>query len=436
MVGSVYGVAPIVLGWKVGLENSPWSQMGEARQSVYEETIIPRWNEFTRRITRQLLPQEERREGLMFQFDLTNIAALRADDKARADVAVAMINDWTRNERRAYTGQEALPKEDPRGDEIGVTAAAVPGGGALGELSEGGRGLGLSGSSALDDVFSVIFGKGRGLERKVLEWTLFDLNTKAAEPGWTRAVAKILDSQLSQVLALVTKHIRQAPAKASGLDPDSAVEFVEALARWTREDGARQLSKGLFPLVMGTGTTAVKRAAAQTGLSFTVLEPGLLTYATEEADFLASVMGETTGRKVAAIVQNRLDAGGLISDLRKDLQESAAFSRERAQLVARTETTRAWNGAQRRTLSEYEQESPETTKVYKEWLNSGDDRVRDEHLDEPDGVGGEKRRIDETFSNGLQEPGEPNCRCTLLYSIEDAGQDRQQGLAVAGQANG
>ena len=60
-----------------------------------------------------------------------------------------------------------------------------------------------------------------------------------------------------------------------------------------------------------------------------------------------------------------------------------------------------------------------------------DDRVRDEHLDAPAGVGGEKRRIDEPFSNGLQEPSEPNCRCTLLYSVEDSRERAAPALARA-----
>ena len=56
--------------------------------------------------------------------------------------------------------------------------------------------------------------------------------------------------------------------------------------------------------------------------------------------------------------------------------------------------------------------------VTKQWINSADARVRDEHLNEPLGVGGEKRAINQPFSNGLDAPSEPNCRCSLLYSVE------------------
>jgi SPP1 gp7 family putative phage head morphogenesis protein len=252
-------------------------------------------------------------------------------------------------------------------------------------------------------------------DTKDLEWALFDLNTKAAERSWARAVSKLLDEQRAAIAKLAAEHLR--PATKAAVDPDSAVEFVAALAKWTADTGERLMQRGLYPLVVSTGTAGVKRAAIQVGVTFAHLEPGLATYAKEEAEFLASVMGESTGRKVAALVQRNLNGGAALRELIADLRSSYAFSSQRAKLVARTETTRAWNGAQRRTLAEYEQASDETVRIYKEWLTAADDRVRDEHA----AIHGEKARIDEAFSNGLQEPSEPNCRCTLVYSLERIG---------------
>ena len=151
--------------------------------------------------------------------------------------------------------------------------------------------------------------------------------------------------------------------------------------------------------------------ASSLRLSFGVLEPGLMRYAREESAFLAEVMGETTGRAVADAVQRGLEAGETVRDLAKRLEELPAFSRERAKLVSRTETTRSWNGAQRRSLSDYSRESGQ--KATKTWLTAGDDRVRDEHA----AMEGEERGIDEEFSNGEQSPSSPNCRCTCVYSL-------------------
>jgi len=311
-----------------------------------------------------------------------------------------MFQDWTRDERRAYTGVPPLGDDDPRGNEIGGTTSAD---GGLGSLSEN--------PGNLAQAFLAVYAN-EGKQAADIEWAMFDVNTKAHERTWERAVALLLKDQERQIIALSRKFIREE----KGLDADSTINFIEALAEWTTEKGNPQMAAGLYPLVISTGTAGVKRAAGQVGLNFAVLEQGLLDFATEEADFLASVMGETTGRKVANIVQKSLDAGGLPSDLRKDLQESAAFSRSRAKLVSRTETTRAWNGAQRRSLSDYERSQGDAVQVTKTWLTSRDDRVRPEHefLDK------ETQRIDAVYSNGLQEPSEPNCRCTQTFALEAA----------------
>jgi SPP1 gp7 family putative phage head morphogenesis protein len=82
--------------------------------------------------------------------------------------------------------------------------------------------------------------------------------------------------------------------------------------------------------------------------------------------------------------------------------------------IETTETTRATNGASRESLAAYGRESGR--QMVKTWLSAQDDRVRDEHAE----IDGEQRPIDEAFSNGLQSPGEPNCRCTLIYSATEA----------------
>jgi SPP1 gp7 family putative phage head morphogenesis protein len=158
----------------------------------------------------------------------------------------------------------------------------------------------------------------------------------------------------------------------------------------------------------------VRKAAARIGLAFDVLEPGLLKYASEESAFLARVMGETTGRAVAKAVQDGLAAGETVNQLVKRLEQLPDFSRTRARLVARTETTRAWNGAQRRALTDFQRRSGR--RVRKSWLSARDARVRDEHA----AIDGEEKAVDEAFSNGLQQPGEPNCRCTLTYRVLEA----------------
>jgi HK97 family phage portal protein len=410
LVGSVFGVPPVVLGWEVGLKNSPWSQMEQARQMTYEDTIEPRWKDIEKRLTRQLLPREEREANLVIRFDTTDVRAFNADDQLRSQVAMNMRREWTLNERRVYTGKDPLPKDDPRGDEIDTGSGA----GGLLDLTELGEGEAGRASVGLSVIMR---GGAKGLvDAKTLEWALFDSSTKAAELTWTRTVANALEQLQGKVLNLADDLLTEKQE----VNPDSMVAFIAAVGDMLKGEGTTLLQGLVLPLVISTGKTGVRRAAAQTGISFATLQPGLLEYAAEESAFLASVMGRTTGQRVAATVQSVLSTGGLVRDIRKALQDSAAFSRTRAQLVARTETTRAWNGAQRRSLSVWERDvAPEAVHVTKEWLSSRDDRVRDEH----DDLDGTVLPIDGMFNNGLTEPGEPNCRCTLVYSIGSTQED-------------
>jgi hypothetical protein len=89
-----------------------------------------------------------------------------------------------------------------------------------------------------------------------------------------------------------------------------------------------------------------------------------------------------------------------------------------AKRIARTEIHNAHNNAVMKTY--------ETLNVeYTQWISAGDDgRTRDSHLGPadgvPDGVDGEIIRIGDTYSNGLQYPGDTsgpieewiNCRCS------------------------
>jgi SPP1 gp7 family putative phage head morphogenesis protein len=405
-VGSVFGIPPVVLGWKVGLENSPWSQMEQARQMTYEDTIEPRWRDIEKKMTRQLLTPEEREAGLRLVFDTTNVRALQADDELRSRVAGSMRREWTLNERRTYTGKDPLPADDERGD--GIEGGSSGAAGGLGGLD----GLFLDGDDdggTITAGMRVLLRSGKAIDRKSLEWAIFDLSTKAAESTWERRMMLGLDDLKAKILALLDKELSEKQ-----VDPDSAVSFISIVAEFLKETAEEGLFDLVLPLIVSTGTTAVRRAAAQTGLSFAVLQPGLLTYAHEEAGFLASVMGETTGRRVAKVVQDQLAGGGTIGAIRKALVDDLSFSRDRARMVARTETTRAWNGSQRRSLAEWQQEQPEAVRVVKSWLTARDDRVRPEH----DDMDGEQRAIDDLYSNGLQEPGEPNCRCTQIFDIE------------------
>lgn len=448
-VGSVFGVPPVVLGWLVGLKNSPWSQMGEARQMTYEDTIEPAWRDYERKIERGILERMEREAGRKIRFDTSNVRAFQQDDLTRAQVSTQNADIWTVNERRIYTSQDPLPDDDPRGSEIvggrmsfgDVPVPTSPRRPASSTDDEGDEDDEEppesddedEGASLPEHVRDLLAKKALGtISKEDLVWLNFEVTTKAAESTWVRGISGALDDLKAKTLALANRTLRgkgmpepgssealldpeyQAKLATKEVDPDSLVEFLLVFKELIATEGEEILRDAALPLIRSTGRQGVQSIGSALGLTYTTLEPGLLDFVEEEGDFLASVMGETTGRDVARIVESTISEGGTIREVRKALEESASFSRTRAQLTARTETTRAWNGAQRRSLSKWQEGQADDVQAVKQWLSSRDPRVRPEHDALDDGT---QIRIDELFANGLQQPGEPNCRCTLLYDI-------------------
>jgi HK97 family phage portal protein len=390
---SVLGIPPVVLGWLVGLKNSPWSQMSEARRMTYEDTIEPRWGDIEKKMTRQLLTPQERAAGQFIRFDTRQVTALQTNDEERAKIAAGLRQEWTLNERRIYTGQE--PLDDERGDEIDTA-----GGAGLFDLGGEPGEMGRTRPPALKVA----------TDPKGLHWLLFDTNCKAAESTWEREIFKALQAQQTEILKLARKYLKEEKA----VDENSADLFTSKVDEFLT-DSLPAFLKLVFPLVFSTGEGGVRQVSAKLGLSFSVLEESLQSYSEREAAFLSSVMGETTGKDVAAAVQKGILEGETVTDLTKRLKELPAFDRARAKLTARTETTRAWNGAQRTTLSDYQASTG--VMVEKSWLSSRDGvpPTRQDHADQDDG---KWIPIDAVFTLiGLTEPGEQNCRCTLLYRI-------------------
>lgn len=125
------------------------------------------------------------------------------------------------------------------------------------------------------------------------------------------------------------------------------------------------------------------------------------------AKFFAESVNSTTLEKLSATLSEGISASEGIADLTKRVSDMyETFPTYRSELVARTEATASNNEG---LLEGFKQSKVATGK---EWINAGDGRVRDEHQDGI-GVGGEIVGLEESFSNGLKYPQEPNCRCVL-----------------------
>jgi len=128
----------------------------------------------------------------------------------------------------------------------------------------------------------------------------------------------------------------------------------------------------------------------------------------KRAEFFADSVNSTTLDGLESTLGEGIAEGEGIAQLSDRVSAVYdEFPTWRSDLIARTEATAA-NGEG--TIEGLKQSGVANAK---EWINAGDARVREEHMDQPVGVGGEIVGLDEIFTNGLKYPSEPNCRCVL-----------------------
>jgi SPP1 gp7 family putative phage head morphogenesis protein len=182
-------------------------------------------------------------------------------------------------------------------------------------------------------------------------------------------------------------------------------------------DGASQeaWAKYTTPLLRAAAEDAlVATVVPDLGLDAALLRPHVGAYIQRESAFLITNVTDTTKQAVRDALARTIDDG--IDATVRAIREDTAFGRARARLIGRTETTRVLNGAPLEALQQYGATTDQT--FTKSWLATLDDRVRDEH----EAMHGETVPIDKQFSNGLDAPGEPNCRCGLTYGVEGVSQ--------------
>lgn len=128
----------------------------------------------------------------------------------------------------------------------------------------------------------------------------------------------------------------------------------------------------------------------------------------------------TTKKAISKILLDAANAGTPYTEVSKLIQEqgkAGVFSQARGELIAIQETGRAYGDGNKIVVDDFKAQYP-SRQVMKHWVTVGDDRVRDEHLqNEKDGW-----IPSEQLHSGTGEPNAPStdfrCRCFEEYQIE------------------
>lgn len=407
-VCQVFQVHPALIAAKIGLvEASAFSDTLEPAQSLfYDLCAIPTWTRLATTLTRSLLRDTDPDTTHLIRFDTSKVRALQADLTKRTTEASQAASFWTVNEARLHTNQEPLDDSDERGDQFvaQLASAATPdaSNAADGELqpTTNGNGNGKAHHKADDRVrFQTLL---------LLEAHARELQEAHAE----HTASELLHGDQEAVEAALTAGKANDERPITKPEADALVKRLLGVLEQREETWTLRFR----PVLASIAKASVQQAAASIGVRFDVLEPGLLAFADREAAEMLTHVSETTRDEVKRAVQSSLANGSGAKGVTQALQASGTFSKARAKLIGVTEVTRARNGASRERMLAYAERTG--LPVTKRWVNSRDAKVRDAHKDAPVGVGLEVRPIAEPFSNGLQEPSEPNCRCALQFTVE------------------
>ncbi len=125
-ITAAFGVPAMVSGLNVGLERSTYSNQGEARQGMTQDTLVPRWRSNEDQVTETLV-KEYAGDRIVARYDTSQVAALQEAVQSKRLFA---LDGWKsgllmRNEGRAVVG---LPRtQDGDVFNVPMTSSLEPG---------------------------------------------------------------------------------------------------------------------------------------------------------------------------------------------------------------------------------------------------------------------------------------------------------------------
>lgn len=120
-------------------------------------------------------------------------------------------------------------------------------------------------------------------------------------------------------------------------------------------------------------------------------------------------------KKIAGEISRGLSSGQMYSEISRNIASWARIPKNNAMRITRTEAHRIQCKA---TADAQHRAKEKGADVVKQWDSTLDSKTRESHV----AMDGEVAELDDTFSNGLEYPGDPkgsaeeviNCRCALL----------------------
>jgi HK97 family phage portal protein len=127
-IAAVLGVHPMVAGLGAGLDRSTFSNFEEARDALYEQTVVPLYEADAETWQKHLLrPDFDTNKAVSVRYDISDVRALQEDQNdIYARLSMAVEKKWiTRNEARAEVGFPPIEGWDEEDTQSAADAAAA-----------------------------------------------------------------------------------------------------------------------------------------------------------------------------------------------------------------------------------------------------------------------------------------------------------------------
>jgi len=410
---TAFQVPPILVGALVGLQHATYSNYREARESFWQETLMPVYTRHADIINLQLAP--EFGSDVRVRWDFSTVKALQEDEtklhlRIREDFQAGYI---TVNEAREAIGASPVADGDIflRPMMTVSTPALLQGAKSIPVIIERPEPLALK--AAQNEA------------REMLWWKALDTTARAFEPDFKRAASLRFQDDQRELLAMLRK-IGKASKDAI---PFTIFEqgALEYLLKVAKEDW-RTTFIPLFQVLLGA---QAENIAATFGISFDVELPEVQAFLDGYSMQFSEALFEVDAAKVNELVAQAQTEGWSVPELRAAINETwEQNDRVRAEGIARTETIRSSNAGATEAMR------LSGVKVIR-WWTAQDDRTcpwcMEMHNKVIDigrnwyGKGDEMMTYDaEGNGHGLKvlwDVGYPplhvNCRCTVLAEIEE-----------------
>lgn len=409
--GSVFGIPPVMYNdVERATYNNAWQQVA----FFWHETAIPKTVKIASTINRNMnkltgdrfqIPASK--NTITAEFDISAAWALKRESQVQVKTDDIQIKNGSRtvNELRDRDGLDPVDWGDDK-------FSAGPG--FADEATPDKEKLIVSPSST--DIAVV---KDRRRDRVVEEWRRFVMRGATYESPFRSFVSKYLSAQEKMLLQNFWRFVRAKQVHGEQKLPLQSAVDVDLISFSMEKaiDEAIELSTPIYKRVMEAGGRRAVRLIGVGG-SFDVNNPRAKRIMQDKQQKFAKKINNSTWEKVKASLVRGISEGESNVQLANRIEKTMKSRRASKYTIARTEVIGSLNGG----MDEGFNQNDDIVEG-KEWATAEDEHVREMHAF----MDGEVVGVKQSFSNGLQYPGDPNgapeevinCRCTELPKLRD-----------------